>query len=141
MNIKMPAYGWSAFGGKKIILPMLVMAAVFIISGCGLYGNAPSTSNNSSIPASATTIQTPAVAGNAVNIQNFAFSPATLTVKKGAAVTWTNNDSAPHQIKSATFNSSSLSKGQTFSFTFNDAGTFDYSCAIHPSMLGKIIVE
>jgi plastocyanin len=93
------------------------------------------------MPAPAATTQIPAVAGNAVDIQNFAFSPATLTVKKGTTVTWTNNDSAAHQIKSTTFNSSQFGKGQTFSFTFNDAGTFDYSCAIHPSMLGKIIVE
>jgi plastocyanin len=46
----------------------------------------------------------------------------------------------PHQIKSATFNSSPLSQGQTFQFTFSSVGSYDYSCAIHPSMLGKIIV-
>jgi plastocyanin len=127
-------------GGKKIIIPMMIAGAVFLISGCGLYGSTPGNSSTAkSTPAQETAVT--AVTANTVNIQNFAFSPATLTVKKGTAVTWTNNDSAPHQIKSATFNSSQFSKGQTFSFTFNDAGTFDYSCAIHPSMLGKIIVE
>lgn len=113
----------------------MIVGAVFLISGCSLYGSAPSNSTNPTL-AVKTTVET-----NAINIQNFAFSPATLTVKKGTAVTWANNDSAPHQIKSATFNSSQFSKGQTFSFTFNDVGTFDYSCAIHPSMLGKIVVE
>ena len=126
---------------KKIILPVLAMAGAVIISGCSLYGNAPSASNDSSIPVPTPTTQNPAVVGNAINIQNFAFSPATLTIKKGEAVTWTNNDSAPHQIKSATVNSELMSKGQTFSFTFNDTGTFDYICAPHPSMKGKIIVE
>ena len=86
-------------------------------------------------------LTTPVVKSSAVNIQNFAFSPAVLTVKKGTTVTWTNNDSAPHQLKSATFNSGRLSQGESFSFTFNDAGTFDYSCSIHPSMQGQIIVE
>ena len=82
----------------------------------------------------------PAVA-SVVSIQNFAFNPSSLPVKKGATVTWTNNDSVPHQIKSTTFNSNLLSNGQTYSFTFNDVGTFDYSCAVHPSMVGKIIVS
>jgi plastocyanin len=133
---------------KKTLLALPVVVATVFLSGCS-YGSqtqsnstptstAPTTSMSQ--PATGSTSQTATVT-NAVNIQGFAFSPATITVKKGTAVTWTNNDSAPHQIKSATFNSSTLSKGQTFSFTFNTAGTFDYSCAIHPSMLGKVIVE
>jgi plastocyanin len=76
-----------------------------------------------------------------INIQNFSFNPGTLTINKGDTVIWTNNDSAPHQIKSATFNSNTLSNGGTFSFTFTDAGTYNYSCAIHPSMTGSIIVQ
>lgn len=82
----------------------------------------------------------PAATAVSVVIENFAFNPSEITVKKGGTVTWTNNDSAPHQIKSATFNSGPLSSGQNFSFTFNEAGSFDYSCAIHPSMTGKVIV-
>ena len=76
-----------------------------------------------------------------VSIKNFAFNPTLLNIKVGTTVVWTNNDTAPHQIKSATFNSAVLSNGQTFSFTFSAAGQFSYSCAIHPSMLGQIIVS
>lgn len=126
---------------KKIIGSAAVLSALFLLSGCSLYGSNQSNSTAAPSGSSSQNQQSPASAVNAVIIQNFAFSPATLTVKKGATITWTNNDSAPHQIKSATFNSDQLNKGQTFSFTFNTAGTFDYSCAIHPSMLGKIIVE
>jgi plastocyanin len=78
---------------------------------------------------------------NMISIKNFAFNPQTLTVPVGIVVTWTNQDSAPHQIKSATFNSAVLNTGATFSFTFSQKGTFDYSCAIHPSMTGQIIVQ
>lgn len=83
------------------------------------------------------------ISATAVTIQNFAFSPASLTIKKGESVTWTNEDSAPHQIASDSnaFSGNAISKGQTYSFTFNDAGEFDYHCAIHPSMKGKIIVQ
>jgi plastocyanin len=120
---------------KGIIAVSMLLFGVLVLSGCGSNG-ASSTSVPAVAPAQRTT-----VSSNNINIQNFAFSPETLTVTKGTTVTWINNDSAPHQIKSATFNSGQLGKGQSFSFTFNDVGAFDYSCAIHPSMLGKIIVE
>jgi plastocyanin len=81
----------------------------------------------------------PVAAG--VTIQNFSFQPSPLTVSVGTTVTWTNMDSVPHQIKSTAFNSSPLSQGQTYSFTFQGAGTYDYSCAIHPTMHGQIIVQ
>jgi plastocyanin len=78
---------------------------------------------------------------SAVTIKNFAFSPSALTIKKGTTVTWTNEDSVPHTIKSDTFNSGTLNTGNKFQFTFSSTGTFDYSCGIHPQMSGKIIVE
>ena len=78
---------------------------------------------------------------SAVNIKSFSFNPSVITIKKGATITWTNDDSAPHTIKSAAFSSDTLSQGQNFSFTFNQAGTFSYFCSIHPAMTGRIIVE
>jgi len=81
------------------------------------------------------------VEANTVKISNFAFSPQTLTVKPGTTVTWINEDSIPHTIKADMFNSSNLSKGDKFTFTFADKGTFDYICGVHPSMTGKIVVE
>lgn len=76
-----------------------------------------------------------------VSIKNFAFNPATVTIKAGSTVKWTNQDSAAHQIKSNLFNSSALNTGDSYEFTFNTPGQYDYTCAIHPSMKGKIIVE
>jgi plastocyanin len=83
----------------------------------------------------------PPVSKASISIQNFAFNPAQLTIDVGTTVTWTNNDSVGHQIASNSFNSSLLSKGDTFSQTFKTAGTFPYHCAIHPSMTGTIIVK
>ncbi len=125
---------------KKIIGFSVVIISLIFISGCSLYGT--SQSNPSNTPPVSSQSQQPSVNNSdMISIQNFTFSPATLTVKKGATVTWTNNDPAAHTIKSNSFNSGSLAKGDTFKFTFDSAGTFDYSCGIHPSMLGKIIVE
>ncbi len=76
-----------------------------------------------------------------VIIENFDFDSSDLTIKVGDTVTWTNNDGAAHTVKMDTLGSDNLSKGDTFSFTFSDAGTFEYICGIHPYMNGKIIVE
>ncbi len=128
---------------KKIIGSLAVLSAL-LLSGCGTvsYNQSAAPSSTSTTP---TTQNQPATAktnsANTISIQNFAFSPETLTVKKGTTITWTNNDATSHTIKSATFNSGDLAKGATFKFTFDTPGTFDYSCGIHPSMKGKIIVE
>jgi plastocyanin len=78
-----------------------------------------------------------------VTIQDFSFGPATTTVKKGTTVTWTNNDSAPHTVTGSNGKgpqSGNLSKGDTYQYTFDEVGTFDYICSIHPSMTAKVVV-
>ena len=84
----------------------------------------------------------PAAGAGAVTIKDFAFDPGDLTVAKGTAVTWKNDDSATHRIKSGdgSFDSKDLKNGDSFEHTFDTAGTFDYICGIHPSMKGKITV-
>jgi plastocyanin len=83
------------------------------------------------------------VAGNAaVNIHNFVFTPQNLTINVGTTVTWTNNDPYAHTATSpGNFDSGNLNQGQTYSFTFNTPGTYNYFCALHPSMTGSIIVS
>ncbi len=76
-----------------------------------------------------------------VTIDNFAFSPDSLTVKKGTTVTWTNRDSATHKLRSSNGPASEdLGTSETYSFTFTTVGTFAYSCGIHASMQGTVIV-
>jgi plastocyanin len=83
-----------------------------------------------------------AAADMAITIQGFAFSPATITVPVGTKVTWTNQDPATHTVTSDTgvFDSKNLTTGGTFSFTFNQAGSFAYHCAIHTRMVATIVV-
>ena len=84
----------------------------------------------------------PSAGAGAVTIKDFAFDPGDLTVAKGTTVTWKNDDSATHRIKSGdgSFDSKDLKNGDSFDHTFDTAGTFDYVCGIHPSMKGKITV-
>jgi len=84
----------------------------------------------------------PSVAKTAsVAIQNFAFVPAQLTVDRGTRVTWTNEDTATHTVKGSGFESGSLGRGQTFSYTFDTPGVYSYTCSFHPTMQGQITVR
>jgi amicyanin len=78
---------------------------------------------------------------NVVIIIDFVFLPAEITISKGETVTWINQDSAPHTATGSAFDSGFMGKDATFSFTFNEAGTFDYICTYHPYMKGKVIVN
>jgi plastocyanin len=83
-------------------------------------------------------------AETSVKIDNFTFDPPVLTVKAGTTVTWNNVDDIPHTVASSTrglFKSKALDTEDSFSFTFKDAGTFDYFCSLHPHMTGTIQVE
>jgi len=117
---------------NKILLALIIVFVIIILVGVYLIYYKNPTINQPQSQAQPT--------DNTISIKNFAFSPGTITIKSGTTVTWLNEDSAPHTIKFATFNSNILNNGATFQFTFNDAGTYDYYCAIHPSMKGKIIV-
>ena len=79
-----------------------------------------------------------------VNIKGFAFSPSALNIKKGTKVTWTNNDTVAHTVTSDSgnlLNSSTISPGASFSFTFTSAGSVSYHCALHPMMKGSVVVS
>jgi plastocyanin len=79
-------------------------------------------------------------AGNPNNPQFF--SPASFTVKVGTAVTWVNKDGTTHTVTSKTglFDSGNFATGDTFKFTFTQAGSYQYYCTIHPWMTGTIVV-
>ena len=80
---------------------------------------------------------------SSVTIDNFSFSPATITVPVGTTITWTNRDDVPHTVVNTdqAFKSKALDTDEKFSHTFDKAGTYSYFCSIHPKMTGKVIVE
>lgn len=80
---------------------------------------------------------------NQVTIQNLAFNSNDITVKKGTTVTWTNQDSIAHNVVSSgsgSLGSELLAQGESYSFTFNETGTFNYFCEPHPQMVGSVTV-
>ncbi|HLY55997.1 MAG TPA: cupredoxin family copper-binding protein [Stellaceae bacterium] len=88
--------------------------------------------------------QTPSapVATDKVKIDNFFFTPQTITVPVGATVTWTNQDDIPHLVvaKDHAFRSQPLDTGDSFTHVFAAAGEYPYFCGLHPKMVGTVKV-
>ena len=78
-----------------------------------------------------------------VLIDGSAFIPATYNIPVRATVVWYNNDSITHTVTACDnlFDSGNMSPGDTFRYTFEQSGTLEYYCKIHPAMVGKIIIE
>ena len=76
------------------------------------------------------------------------YIPSKITISKGQSVTWLNEDAAFHSVTSGfydepdgLFDSGYLDPYQYFTFTYNESGTFDYYCTLHPWMKGQVFVE
>jgi plastocyanin len=91
-------------------------------------------------------------ASHAIDVRDNSFTPRELTVRAGDTVTWTNNGDVIHNVVSndgtpVAFESGNVPAGETFSFTFTEPGTYDYTCTFHSSgtpptgMVGTITVE
>lgn len=78
-----------------------------------------------------------------IEIKNFAFVPKTLTVKKGTAITFTNQDPVGHTATAddGSFDTGLIAAGESESVTFDKAGIYTYHCAPHPYMKATIVVE
>lgn len=117
----------------------VIIAIVVILIGGGIYTLSNKSYNSNQVSTTASQI-----GQNNIEIKNYVFSPSSLTIKIGDTITWTNNDGVSHTITSdsgSELDSQTISDGQTYSHTFNSAGTFNYHCSIHTGMKGRIIVE
>jgi len=115
------------------ILPILLLSAL-LVTGCGK--DYKSTNSNNPPPD-----DTP---GTTVVINNFSFSPSTLSVSAGDTVTWRNDDNVNHTVTSnsgSELNSPLLGHGQTYRHIFSNSGNFPYHCTVHPSMTGSVAVQ
>jgi plastocyanin len=114
------------------LLPVLAVAG---LAGCGGGGGADTATE--AAPAAA------GGAGGAVEIVDFSYKPADLTVAKGTTVEFTNEDSTAHTAtaKGGAFDSGTIQPGKSSQVTLDQTGTFTYTCSFHPFMKGTVTVE
>jgi plastocyanin len=112
--------------------PIISLMLIFFALGCS--------DDDDSEPA-----PQPGPGGNTVEVvmQNFTFTPASLTIARGTTVTWNNRDSDTHTVTADdnSFSSPGIPNNGSYSRTFNSAGTISYHCTPHPQMKGTIIVQ
>jgi plastocyanin len=121
------------------LLPILLFSVV-LAAACQSQSPAPSPG----LPEETSPGALPSAPPNIeVAIEGFAFKPATLTVPVGSTIIWYNNDSVPHTVtaRDNLFDSGNLPRDGTFSYTFDQKGTFEYYCTLHPRMTATVIVE
>ena len=88
----------------------------------------------------------PDPADGRVAAADFAFTPATVTIKAGASVTWSaRKDPEQHtvtpEVAGSFEGSGPLFAGDDFTVRFDEPGTFAYACSFHPFMTGTVVVE
>ena len=149
---------------SRRLLPTLLPAVALVLAACGGGGDAspddaseaPATSAAASVAASETAEPSEAAeaseaAGEEVRVQldGFAFDTEELTIAAGTEVSFLNADSAPHTVTEGTDGQAAdspiinedLAPNQGASFTFDDPGTYQITCLLHPSMNMTVIVE
>lgn len=109
---------------KKTFLVMIIMIAIIATAtGC-------SPSDSSKAPTE----------GNIVNIEGNEYLPAEITIKKGESVVWVCKDTTKHDVTFDTFQSPLLGKGESFEYTFDTVGTYEYFDLSLTFMKAKVIV-
>jgi plastocyanin len=116
---------------------VVIVGTALLLAGCG-GGSSPSASANPSGSSSQSR------GGSAVEISDFKFSPASITVKPGARVTVTNEDSTAHTATAddgQRFDTGTLAPGASQAVSVSKPGSYPYHCSIHPFMHGTVIVK
>jgi plastocyanin len=79
--------------------------------------------------------------GGLVNAEDFKFEPSEVSVQPGSEVVWENLGDSTHTVKGDEFFSKAINPGDGWSSVFEEEGTFDYVCTLHPQMTGTVVVE
>ncbi len=103
---------------KKTVLLAASIATMLILAGCSAGLSSPK-----------------------VNITAAGFQPQEITVKSGTEVTWTNQDNKVHAVSAQGLRGSTVYPGKTFTHTFDEAGTVQYWCRLHPEEVGTVNVK
>jgi len=133
---------------KIIILGSTVIAISIIVASIASNDNSTKENTSPDIPLEADVVMPTKVSRPGCDETDTCYIPSTITVAKGEPVVWVNEDVAFHSVTSGIydsptglFDSGHMDPYQSFSFTFDESGNYDYYCTLHPWMKGQVIVE
>ncbi|MEA2332073.1 MAG: hypothetical protein QOH58_2211 [Thermoleophilaceae bacterium] len=131
---------------RLLALLLACLALGLVASSCG--GDDEESGGGGNAETTAETTEQPAGEGGGasteVSMEGIKFDPGEVTVKAGDTVTWVNDDTVGHDVTGDDFKSGdpgAMASGDTFDHTFDEAGTFDYVCSVHPGMDGSVKVQ
>ena len=134
---------------KKITLIASLLVTVFVIIGIGFSNSSVEKTSEEPEPVvKADVIMPTKVSRPGCEETDRCYIPSVITIQSGQQVTWVNEDSAFHSVTSGfyespsdLFDSGHLDPFETYTLDFDETGTFDYFCTLHPWMKGQVIVE
>lgn len=133
---------------RRRLLAVLATAVAIAVGSVLVIVIAGDSSGGGSGSADVTTAAAKRSAGTAaagtvtIDIRDFRFLPATVTVRAGSRVRWVNDDTAPHTATAdGAFDTGALRKGDSRVLTLDKAGSYSYVCAFHPFMKGTVVVR
>jgi plastocyanin len=128
-----------------------IAALLLLLAACGGGDSDASTGDDGGTEASAGTGggESAGAGGDQVELTGFAFSPGELTVAPGTTVTFVNNDTSPHTVTEGSDGTAAdgarfdeeIAAGEEVTVTFDDAGTYEITCTLHPEMNMTVTVE
>jgi plastocyanin len=127
-------------------MPLLTMFAAFTLAACGSDDSSSETTTTSEAAgeqsANALAPSGEAVHSAKVEIADFTYAPAKVTIQAGGKVIWLNQDSTEHTatLDDGSFSTGDLAEGKLESESFKTPGTYAYHCEIHPEMKGTVEV-
>ena len=132
---------------KIIILGSTVIAVSILIAVIASF-NSSEQNEVQTIPTKADVIMPTKVSRPGCDEIDKCYIPSKISIAKGESVTWVNEDAAFHSVTSGfydspdgLFDSGYLDPYESFSFTFDDVGNYDYFCTLHPWMKGQVLVQ
>jgi plastocyanin len=136
---------------KKIMILGLIITAIVIVSVLSIQNELVESSikfPDNNVGNLATVIMPTKSSRPGCDETNTCYIPSKISIRQGESVTWLNEDAAFHSVTSGTyenpngmFDSGHLDPNESFTVKFEESGTFDYFCTLHPWMKGKVIVE
>ena len=134
---------------KKIIIVGIIGFAILLGTTMSFSNNSVEENNDeTTLVIKGDVVMPTKVSRPGCEIDDRCYVPSLILTKKGDSVTWVNEDSAFHSVTSGfyespteLFDSGHLDPFESFTFTFDDVGDYDYFCTLHPWMKGQVTVE